>query len=599
MDEAIKYPEHMVFGLDIGTRSVVGTVGYLDRKTFKVAAQCVKYHDTRAMIDGQIHDITKVGQVIYQVKSELERNLGRSLNEVCIAAAGRVLKTVTKKVEQVFEEEHVVNQEDIYSLDMLGVEQAHAQLAEEETENIRFYCVGYTVIQYYMNDYIMNNLEGHKVRKIGASVLATFLPEEVVDSLYAAVKEADLQVASLTLEPIAAIQLAIPEQFRLLNIALVDIGAGTSDICITKDGSIVAYGMIPLAGDELTECLAKHYLTDFAAAEKIKIASSKKKLIVYKDIMGLVHKLTQEEVWEVLKPHLDRMAESISEKIKELNGGKPVSAIFVVGGGGKIPGFTDLLADEITIARERVALRGEEVMGNVEFLMQDIEKDSLLVTPIGICLNFYNEKNSFIFVYVNNERIKLYDNNKLTVMDAALQADIPNTSLFPQRGRDLNFKVNGKPRIVRGKVGEGAVITLEKDEASLQTPIHQNDRIFIKESTVGPDAACSIEKLPEYDGNVSFIVNEMKITCPKFAQVNGKLESGYYEIQEEDEIQFLNYYTVEQVMQFLDIDTDMLRIFVNNKLAELTDKVYENFSLRFERLTGTYADLVGDDGGML
>jgi len=595
MDETIKYPEHMVFGLDIGTRSVVGTVGYLDRKVFKVAAQCIRYHETRAMLDGQIHDITKVGQVIYQVKSELERVLGRTLNEVCIAAAGRVLETVTKQVEQVFEEEHVVTQEDIYSLDMLGVEQAHAQLAEEETENIRFYCVGYTVIQYYLNDYIMNQLEGHKARKVGANVLATFLPEEVVDSLYAAVKEAKLEVASLTLEPIAAIQLAIPEQFRLLNIALVDIGAGTSDICITKDGSIVAYGMIPLAGDELTECLAKQYLTDFDSAEKIKIATGKRKPIFYKDIMGLIHKLTPEEVLEVLKPVMNRMAGSISEKIKELNGGKPVSAIFVVGGGGKITGFTQLLADEIAIPRERVALRGEEVMGNVEFLTEDVKKDSLLVTPIGICLNFYNEKNSFIFVYVNNERIKLYDNDKLTVMDAALQADIPNASLFPQRGKDLHFTVNGKARVIRGTAGEGAVITIEKDEASLQTPIHQNDRIFIKESTVGPDAVYSVGKLPEYEGSISFVVNDRKVTCPKFAQVNGKLESAYYEIQENDEVQFLNYYTVEQIMKFLDIETETLRFFVNNRMAELNERVYENFSLRFEKLTGTYADLIGEE----
>ena len=56
----------------------------------------------------------------------------------------------------------------------------------------------------------------------------------------------------MTLEPIAAINVAIPENYRMLNIALVDVGAGTSDISITRDGSIIAYGMIPHAGDELT-----------------------------------------------------------------------------------------------------------------------------------------------------------------------------------------------------------------------------------------------------------------------------------------------------------------------------------------------------------
>lgn len=591
MEESRKYPEHMVFGLDIGTRSIVGSVGFMDHKKFKVAAQCVREHDTRAMIDGQIHDIAKVSQSIYQVKTELESILGRTLNEVCIAAAGRVLKTVTMHVEQVFEEETLVTNEHVYSLDMLGVEHAHEKLSSEEF-HIRFYCVGYTVIKYYLNDYDMNFLEGHKARKIAADVLATFLPEEVVDSLYAAVEEAELQVASLTLEPIAAIQLAIPEQFRLLNIALVDVGAGTSDICITKDGSISAYGMIPFAGDELTEVLVKEYLVEFSTAEKIKIATDKKKGIMYKDIMGLYHKIEPPEVLKVLTPSLSRMASSIAEKIKELNGGKSVSAVFVVGGGGKLPGFTQMLAKELDISGERVALRGAEVMGNIEFLNQDIKKDSLLVTPIGICLNFYNQKNSFIFVNFNGERIKLYDNDKLTIMDAAIQADYPNEKLFPRRGKELVFTVNGTSRVIRGKAGEGAVILLNGEETNLQAPIKQNDKIIIRESTIGAAASMTVEELPEYQGSISFEVNGKNVVCPKFAQINKKLQSGYYEIQANDRIEFLNYYTVAQVFQFLDIDGDTMKVYVNNRLASAEDKVYENFSFRFEPLTGTYEDLI-------
>ncbi len=591
MEERRKYPDHMVFGLDIGTRSVVGSVGFMDHKKFKVAAQYIKEHDTRAMIDGQIHDIAKVSQTIYQVKLELEAVLGRQLHEVCIAAAGRVLKTVTMHVEQVFDEETLITSEHVYSLDMLGVEQAHDKLSREDS-NIHFYCVGYTVIKYYLNDYDMNFLEGHKARKVAADVLATFLPEEVVDSLYAAVEGAELDVANLTLEPIAAIQLAIPEQFRLLNIALVDVGAGTSDICITKDGSISAYGMIPVAGDELTEVLVKEYLVDFATAEKIKLASGKRKGIMYQDIMGLYHKVDPEDVLKILEPYLNRMAVGISDKIKELNGGKSVSAVFVVGGGGKVEGFTDLLSKELAIARERVALRGAEVMGNIEFLNQEIKKDSLLVTPIGICLNFYNQKNSFIFVYFNGERIKLYDNDKLTVMDAAIQADYPNEALFPRRGKDLVFTVNSRQRVVRGLPGEGAVILLNNEAASLQASIKQNDRIIIRESTFGSPASLTVEALPEYSGSISFEVNDRHVVCPKFAQINGALESGYYDIKENDKIEFLNYYTVAQVFQFLDIDASTMKVHVNNRLASLEDKVYENFSFQFEPLTNTYKDLV-------
>lgn len=591
MEDKKRYPERMVFGLDIGTRSIVGSVGFMDHKKFKVVAQCIREHDTRAMIDGQIHDIAKVSQTIYQVKTELETMIGRPLHEVCIAAAGRVLKTVTMHAEQNFEEETMITNEHVYSLDMLGVENAHEKLSREESK-VRFYCVGYTVIKYYLNDYDMNFLEGHKARKIGADVLATFLPEEVVDSLYAAVEEAGLEVANLTLEPIAAIQLAIPEQFRLLNIALVDIGAGTSDICITREGSISAYGMIPLAGDEMTEILVREYLVDFSTAEKIKLASGKKKAITYKDVMGLSHKLDPASVLHVLEPALNKMAVSIAEKIKELNGGRSVSAVFVVGGGGKITGFTERLSNELDIPQERVALRGAEVMGNVEFLNQNIKKDALLVTPIGICLNYYNQKNRFIFVNFNGERIKLYDNDKLTVMDAAIQADYPNEFLFPRRGKELVFTVNGKTQIVRGEPGEGAVILLNGEEVSLQAVLKQNDRIIIRESTIGAPAKAIVESLPEYQGSIMFEVNGRQVVCPKFARVNGRLESGYYEIQEHDKIEFLNYYTVEQVFQFLDIDADIMKVYVNNRLASLEDKVYENFSFRFEKLTGTFEDLL-------
>ena len=223
---------------------------------------------------------------------------------------------------------------------------------------------------------------------------------EVVEGLYSAVSLADLQVANLTLEPIAAINIAIPEQFRLLNIALVDVGAGTSDISITKDGGIVAYGMIPHAGDEITESILSKCLVDFKTAEKIKVSSTKNKGVSFKDIMGISHKLMPGEISAMYEDTVNNMTKEIADKIVELNGGKSVSAVFVVGGGGKAVGFTEKLANYLSLPEERVALRGSEVLGDVDFLVQGVKKDPLLVTPIGICINFYNQKNNFIFVSI-------------------------------------------------------------------------------------------------------------------------------------------------------------------------------------------------------
>lgn len=578
-----KYPEQLVFGLDIGTRSIVGTVGYKrGAHDFVVVAQTSVEHETRAMMDGQIHDIMMVSDTILQVKKSLEKMIERPLKDVCIAAAGRVLRTVDVHVDYEFSQETQIQKEHIYSLDMLGVEKAYDKLRQEGKQtDVKFYCVGYSVIHYYQNDYPISNLEGHKANTMAADLIATFLPDEVVDGLYAAVERAGLYVANLTLEPIAAINVAIPDRFRLLNLALVDVGAGTSDISITNEGSIIAYGMIPYAGDEITERIAKHYLTDFATAEMMKQNISGKKSVSYKDIMGLTQKVSSEELIQVTEDTVQMITSNIAEKIRELNGGKSVSAVFVVGGGGKMKGFTERLADLLDIPKERVALRGEEVMGNIEFLQPEIKKDSLLVTPVGICLNFYEQNNNFIFVTVNGERIKLYDNKRLTIADAALQSGITNEYLFPRRGKALTYTVNGEARMNRGTLGEAALVTLNDKEAGVSSPIRQNDRIEIRESTVGEPATCVIGKLPEYHANINYKFNGKNISCPKFVMVNGQLVSEYYEIQEKDEIEILDYYTLEQVLEFMDI-VYRGNVYVNNVLADMDEKVYDNFSIACE-----------------
>lgn len=574
-----------VFGLDIGTRNVVGTVGYqTDDKEFVVTAQYVREHETRAMLDGQIHDIGRVAKTIKEVKDELEKQTGQPLEEVCIAAAGRVLKTVTTHVEYEYAQESVVTGEDVHTLNLLGIEKAQEALKEVNDTSYKFYCVGYSTVKFFLNDDVFISLEGHKANKIGEDIIVTFLPEDVVDGLYAAVGQAGLSVANMTLEPIAAINVAIPENYRMLNIALVDVGAGTSDISITRDGSIIAYGMIPHAGDEMTEVIVQHFLVDFNMAESIKLQSTTSDTVTYKDIMSIEHTIPAQDVWDVAAPVVDNIAQEVSAKIRELNGDKTVSACFAVGGGGKIHGFTEKLAEDLDLPEERVALRGEEVLGDVTFEQEDITKDPLLVTPIGICLNYYDQRNNFIMVRFNGERIKLYDNNRLTIVDAALQAGFSNDELFPKRGTPINFTVNGVARLVRGEAGEGAVVTMNGKPASINTPLEPNSEIIIEPSTAGEAAEYKISQLDEYNHSViTFIINGRKVSCPRFVQVNGRLEPEDYSIRENDVIETRNYYTVRQIAQFMDlvIDTDQM-IFVNNEEADLDTLVYENFSVEWK-----------------
>lgn len=568
----------LVFGLDIGTRSIVGTVGYINGIKFHVLAQCIREHDTRAMLDGQIHDIARVGQTITYVKEQLESELNCKLTKVCIAAAGRVLRTITTHAEQKFDEDHEVTAEDVYSLSTLGVEVAYDEFVKSNDTDMKFYCVGYTPMRYYLNGYQIGNLEAHKARSIGIDLIATFLPDDVVDGLYKAVEQAGLEVANMTLEPIAAIQLAIPEKFRMLNMALVDVGAGTSDISITREGTITAYGMIPVAGDSLTEVLVQHCLVDFDTAENIKRRADREESVDYVDIMGLPQTITAQEVKDVLSGHVNEMTEQVASCIRELNGDKAVSAVFVVGGGGIIPGYTESLARQLGIPAERVAIRGQEVMQSVVFENENPRNDSLMVTPIGICLSYYQQSNSFIFVDFNGKHVKLYDNGKLTVADAAVQCELVNEDLFPKRGMALTFKVNGKTRIIRGTPGEAAVIRVNGETADIYSQVHNGDRIQVTTSTAGEAASMELGRLPEMSEKLRVCVNDMGIDLPRTALVNGQLENEFYSIQENDDITVKNYYTVREIAEFMDVPLGG-KITVNDIPANTGTRVYENFTL--------------------
>lgn len=544
---------NFVFGLDIGTRSIVGTVGYrVGTDRFVVMAQVSIEHKTRAVIDGQIHDIPTVARTISEVKMRLEEKTGETLTNVSIAAAGRVLKTKNVYVEYEMPSETRVTSEHVHSLDSIAVEKAYDEIrSETDHKDKHFYCVGYSPVKYYLNGYPMEMIEKHMASSIGVEMIATFLPDEVVEGLYSAVEEAGLHVASLTLEPIAAINIAIPERFRLLNIALVDVGAGTSDISIVKDGSIIAFGMMPLAGDEITEAIAKKYLVDFESAEKIKKAATRRKTVNFKNILGETLKLSKEEIQETAKEAISVIVENVSDKITELNGGNTVSAVFVVGGGGKMPGFTEMMADRLGLPQNRVSIRGAEVLQHIDFSATGIRKDSTLVTPIGICMDYYEQKSNFIHVRVNEERVKLYDNGKATVLDACIHAGFSQSSLFPSRGDGFTYTVNGETREVKGRLGEAAEVTLNGTETSLNELVHEEDVLFIKPATRGENGSLALGRVPEYKKEIQYTLFGRAVLCPVMAEVNGKLQTASYEIRKGDAVVVKEVYTVEQLFEFM------------------------------------------------
>lgn len=343
--------EELFFSLDIGTRTVVGIVAAIEGQKFKVLDFEVEEHKKRAMYDGQIHDIESVKSAVSKVKEKLEKRLKTKLDRVSIAAAGRSLKTSRIIVEREIDPYIHVDKDIIGSIEIEAIQKAQKEMESQNAQDsTEYYCAGYAVVNYYLNGTIISKLEGHRGNSIGVEVISTFLPKIVVDSLYFVINMVGLSVRSMTLEPIAAMNVSIQDNFKLLNIALVDIGAGTSDIALTKNGTVFAFAMVPIAGDEITEKIAENYLLDFDTAEGVKIDLSKKSTIKFKDIMGEKYQVEAEEIIKSAKDAIKNLAKEIADKILEYNGKAP-SAVFLIGGGSRIPNISDYIAEYLELPK--------------------------------------------------------------------------------------------------------------------------------------------------------------------------------------------------------------------------------------------------------
>ncbi len=122
-----------LFALDIGTRSVVGIILEVNEDQYHVADILVKEHKERAMVDGQIHNVLYVAELISEIKSALEEKHG-PLTKVSVAAAGRALKTEQASVTINIKNRPIFTEEDIARLELQAVQQAQAQLLQQKDE---------------------------------------------------------------------------------------------------------------------------------------------------------------------------------------------------------------------------------------------------------------------------------------------------------------------------------------------------------------------------------------------------------------------------------------------------------------------------------
>jgi cell division protein FtsA len=472
----------IVFALDIGTRSVVGIVGALKDGKFNVLDYEQEFHEKRAMRDGQIEDIDLVARIVGSIKAKLEQRTGQSFKKVSIAAAGRALRTASASYSYNLIENEPISEKLIQYMEYCAIEKAQEAFLDDavslEAEGRNYYCVGYSVTEYLLDNYSIKNLEGHRGSNAVTNIIAAFLPSSVLISLYAATSRCGLEVDNLTLEPIAAIHAVVPDDVRFLNIALVDIGGGTSDIAVSRDGSVIAYDMVTTAGDEITESIMQNYLTNFATAEKIKIAMNGDEAINFKDILGNQVTLTPDEAYECVKPTIEALCDAISQRIILVNGAAP-AAVFLVGGGSQIRGLCKTVAEKLGMPLNRVAI-GIANTGNNLSLFSESLFSPTFVTPIGIgIVSSLYRGCDFFSITVNGKRIMLFNHQTIKVIDALMLAGIKPSGLIGLTAPNLVYVINGVKETVKGTLGIPGEILVNGSPATIESEIKQGDVIDV------------------------------------------------------------------------------------------------------------------------
>lgn len=535
----VNQPLRPNLSLDIGTRKVVGLLTVPAARGLKIVAVERLEHRTRAMFDGQVHDVAEVAEVVAAVKARLEARCGFPLTEAAVAAAGRSLRTFRGTAVRERPAREPVSLEEARALELEGVQDAQRALAEhlrDQGEARDYLYVGHSVLERRLDGMGIANLVGQRGAVAELQVIATFLPRGVVDSLLAVLERCGLEMTALTLEPIAAIGVVIPPSMRHLNLVLVDIGAGTSDIAITHKGTIIAYDMVPVAGDEITEALSEAYLLDFGVAEQVKRQLADGPQIAFTDILGRRREVPAAEARAALRPAVEGLAAGIAERVLHLNG-RPPQAVVLVGGGSLAPGLCEAVAEKLAIPADRVAVRDRQAIQGVTGGGKLLSGPDC-VTPIGIAVAAQQQTAlGFAYVHVNGAGVRLFHPTRLTVADALLAAGYAARDLHPRLGKGLTITVNGQLRLVKGTPGRPAVLQVNGQPASLDTPVRHRDTIQVVPAAPGEPGRARVQDVVPDLQAVPVYLNGTLREVPPLLTVNGRPATADTELQDNDRVE--------------------------------------------------------------
>jgi len=366
-------------GLDVGTSTVRCVIGMPEQHSadFGVSVIGIGKAENSGMRKGCVSHVEDVTRAIGEAVSEAERMAGIRVRDVTVNVNGASIGAqMSSGMISTNSPDRTITREDVDRVE----EQATVINMPNNRDIIQIFTKGYRVDG---QDNIKDPIGMQGVR-LEADILVVTAGLQCIRSLNDAVGAAQLHVAERTVSSVAAAEVALDRRQKESGTALVDIGAGTTNIAIIEDGEIVTLAVIPIGGQHITHDLAIGLKADLGLAEKIKIefASLKQDAAVSHKISfkhdGVAYELDSARLYNIIVPRFEELLEEIDKVFAKAKRSRrlPGGVVFV-GGVANTPGLADFARDQLELHTQ---------IGKVTHIggMVDTIKSTEYATAIGL-----------------------------------------------------------------------------------------------------------------------------------------------------------------------------------------------------------------------
>ncbi len=371
-------PEHFI-GLDIGTSMVRCVVGTFDPNGSNMPS--VIGHGqalNQGMRRGAVVHVDEVADAIVHAVTEAERISGMTIKHATVNVNGAHVSGLNSEGVIAIS---AANRE-ITSEDRLRVEEAATIVSLPPNREI---------VQFFAKNYSLDGQRNikdpvgmHGVRlEVDAHIVTASSPN--LRNLDMALEKAEIQPTHHTVSGLAAAEAVLTRQQKEAGTALVDIGAGTTNLIVFEDGEVQHVAVIPIGGQHITNDLAIGLKTDLDVAETVKLEHADlrrdtKKTNAMVKVGDKAHNFQFEEIAMISEARVEELLEYVDKELHKIKRSRKLpGGIVLVGGTAKIPGL-----DEFT--REKLQLPARiGKLHNIGGLVDTVE-DQAFTTAIGLML---------------------------------------------------------------------------------------------------------------------------------------------------------------------------------------------------------------------